>query len=280
MAERAAGRLIVLADNTVSTRGLLAEHGLAYWIEVGARRILFDTGQGLVLRANATALGIDLQAVETVVLSHGHYDHTGGLAAVLGQAPCHVTVHAHPDALLPKFKREQAGARAIGIPPPSLTALSGPHCRTLLSREPVEVAPGVYATGEIPRRHPDEPALESFCLDPEGRRADPLLDDQALFIATDQGTVVLLGCAHAGVINTLDRVVALTDDRPLLAVIGGLHLRSATSDRLAWTVDALRRFHIAKLYPAHCTGAAAAAALWVAFPGQCLAAGVGATLSF
>jgi 7,8-dihydropterin-6-yl-methyl-4-(beta-D-ribofuranosyl)aminobenzene 5'-phosphate synthase len=280
MAERVIVRVTVLADNTVGTRGLLAEHGLALWVEVGDRRLLFDTGQGLVLAANASALGIDLRTLDTVVLSHGHYDHTGGLATVLGQASGRVTVHAHPDALLPKFARDQASARAIGIPAPSLAALSGSRRRLLLSREAVEVAPGVRMTGEIPRRHLDEPTTEAFCLDPDGHHADPLLDDQALFMATGQGTVVLLGCAHAGVINTLDHIAELTGGAPLCAVLGGLHLRAASPARLAWALAALQRFSIVTLCPMHCTGMAATAALWAAFPGHCVPGAVGTTGTF
>jgi 7,8-dihydropterin-6-yl-methyl-4-(beta-D-ribofuranosyl)aminobenzene 5'-phosphate synthase len=274
-------KITILAENTVNRAGLLAEHGLAFWVEAGARRLLLDTGQGLVLQHNANALGVDLRTVDTVVLSHGHYDHTGGLVTVLGQASGHVTVHAHPDALLPKYHREeQAGARAIGIPLPCLTALSGPRCRPLPSREPVEVMPGVCTTGEIPRRRLDEPTTEAFCLDPEGHHADPLLDDQALFIATDRGTVVLLGCAHAGVINTLDHIGDLTGGAPLCAVLGGLHLRAASPERLAWSLAALQRFSGATLCPMHCTGMAATAALWAAFPGHCVPGAVGTTWTF
>jgi 7,8-dihydropterin-6-yl-methyl-4-(beta-D-ribofuranosyl)aminobenzene 5'-phosphate synthase len=280
MAERATIRVTVLASNTVGTRGLLAEHGLAFWVEAGDRRLLFDTGQGLVLAANAKALSIDLQTVDTVVLSHGHYDHTGGLASVLGKTLGCVTVHAHPDALLPKFHREEAGTRSIGIPLPSLTSLSGPRCHLLPSREPVEVMPGVCTTGEIPRRHLDEPTTEPLCLDPEGDHADPLLDDQALFVATGQGTIVLLGCAHAGVVNTLDRIKDLTGNAPLRAVLGGLHLRAASPERLARTLAALQRFAIETLCPMHCTGMAATAALWATFPGGCVPGAVGTTWAF
>lgn len=210
-------RITLLADDTVAARSSRGEHGLCFHVETGDRRILFDTEQGLVLADNARALGIDLGAVDTVVLSHGHYDHTGGLPTVLATARAPVAVHLHPDALQPKYH----GARAIGMPPAARDALKTPACRLIFSREPGEVAPGLFRTGEIPRRHPEEALAEIFHLDPGGITPDPLLDDQSLYFDTPQGTVVLLGCAHAGVIHILEHVQTPTRNRPISAVIEG-----------------------------------------------------------
>lgn len=265
-------RITVLADDTVAARSARGEHGLCFYIESGDRRLLFDTGQGLVLADNAQALAIDLGAVDTIVLSHGHYDHTGGLPTVLAAARNPVAVHAHPDALQPKYH----GARAIGMPPAAREALAGPHCHLIVSGEPGEVAPGIFRTGEIPRMHAEETPEEKFHLDPEGTAPDPLLDDQSLFFPTPQGTVVLLGCAHAGVINILDHVRRLTDNRPLRAVLGGMHLGAASAVRLQWTLDSLRRLAPRLLVPMHCTGMPAAAALWHEFPETCRPGGAGA----
>jgi 7,8-dihydropterin-6-yl-methyl-4-(beta-D-ribofuranosyl)aminobenzene 5'-phosphate synthase len=159
-------------------------------------------------------------------------------------------------------------------------ALLGGQCRFIPSRGSVEVAPSVYATGEIPRLHPEEAITESFCCDPEGRVPDPLLDDQALFLETSQGIVVLLGCAHSGIINTLDFIQELTEGNPLHAVIGGMHLRSASEDRIQWTIRELHRFNLNVLAPMHCTGPKAIAELWTAFPHTCQAVGVGTDFVF
>lgn len=269
-------RLTLLADDTVSARSARGEHGLCFHIEAGERRLLFDTGQGLVLADNVRALGVDLGAVDTVVLSHGHYDHTGGLPTVLAAARAPVVVHLHPDALQPKYH----GARAIGLPPAARDALNATACRLLLSRELGEVAPGIFRTGEIPRRHAEETPEENFHLDPEGQNPDPLLDDQSLFLSTPQGTVVLLGCAHAGVVNILDHVRRLTDNRPVRAVLGGLHLGAASAVRLQWTLDSLRRIAPRLLVPMHCTGPRAIAALWREFPDACRPGGAGAVFDF
>ena len=269
-------RITLLADNTVSVRTARGEHGLCFHIKSGDRRLLFDTGQGLVLSDNACALGIDLGAVDTIVLSHGHYDHTGGLPTVLAAAHAPVAVHAHPDALQLKFH----GARAIGMPPAARDALRTPTCRLLLSREPGEVAPGIFCTGEIPRRHAEETPEEIFHLDSDGQTPDALLDDQSLFLSTPQGTVVLLGCAHAGVMNILDHVRRLTDHRPIRAVLGGMHLGKASAGRLQWTLDSLRRIGPGLLVPLHCTGMPATAALWHEFPNVCRPGGAGAIFEF
>ena len=270
----------LLAENTAEGRGILGEHGLAFWIECAGQRILFDTGQGLVLADNAAARKLDLGALDAVVLSHGHYDHTGGLAQVLAAARRPLPVYAHPGALEPKYRAKASGVYPIGMPVPCLRAARGRAARLSLSTDAVAIAPGIRMTGEIPRIHDEERSQEHFCLDDEGRQDDPVADDQALIVETGTGIVVLLGCAHAGVINTLDRVRDLTDRAPIREVVGGMHLRSATPERLAWTIRELRRFDIASLYPMHCTGFAATAALWQALPGRVQSAGAGTTLTF
>ena len=270
-------KITILADNTVVARNAQGEHGLAFWLETEGRALLFDTGQGLVLADNARALGLDLNAAEAVVLSHGHYDHTGGLASVLRRAVRDVRVYAHPHALLPKYRRGDGRTTDVGMPADSLQALSGPHCRLISSRESKEVLPGVWSTGEVPRRYPEEAMTEPFCRDFEGCETDPLLDDQALFMETGKGVVVLLGCAHAGPINTLDHIQRLTNGRPIRAVLGGMHLGAASPERLAWTIQELRRFDLQQLAPLHCTGMKATAALWNAFPAACCAWGAGST---
>ena len=268
--------ITVLADDTVSARSARGEHGLCFYIESVDRRILFDTGQGLVLADNARALGVDLGLVDTIVLSHGHYDHTGGLPTVLAPARAPVAVHLHPDALQLKYNQ----TRAIGIPPAARDALAGPNVRLVPSRAPGEVAPGLFRTGEIPRPHPEEAPAEIFYLDPEGIIPDALLDDQSLYFDTPQGTVVMLGCAHAGVIHILEHVKTLTRNRPIRAVLGGMHLGSATPARMQWVIDHLRHIAPRLLVPMHCTGPKAIAALWHAFPDACRPGGAGAVCEF
>lgn len=272
--------ITVLADNTVAVSGWLGEHGLAVWIDTGEHSLLFDTGQGAVLSHNASALRMNLDAVDTIVLSHGHYDHIGGLPDVLRVAERPVTVHAHPQALLSKYLCDKSGARLIGMTPETRTMLSGNRCRLVPSEKPTTVGTGIHTTGEIPRRHPEETITERFMHDSECRKPDPLMDDQAIYLETARGTVVVLGCAHAGLVNTLEQVRTLTGNQPIHAVIGGFHLRSASAEHLRWTLKALEAFTIDVLVPLHCTGQKTVAALCSSFPKACQPAGAGSTFIF
>ena len=271
--------ITVLIEDSVSRPILLAEHGLAFWIDTGSHGLLFDTGQSRLILANANELKLDLDAVDSVVLSHGHYDHCGGLADVLANAAGNVTVYAHPRALDPKYRRTETGTRPIGMSIQCRQVLCASRHNLKTVTTPTEIAPGLFLTGEIPRVHPEEQGGAGFCLDAEGRQPDSFLDDQALFMKTPGGTVVVLGCAHAGVINTLAYIRHLTGDQPMHTILGGMHLHSASNERIAWTIASLRRFSIERFYPMHCTGAKAVAALWMAFPGRCFPCGVGTTIN-
>ncbi len=273
-------RVTVLVDNCVQGTDLLAEHGLAFWIEIRGRHLLIDTGQGRVLSHNAQHLGIPLDRLDTVVLSHGHYDHTGGLHQVLQAAP-QARVYAHPAVLGGKYGRKDDGTSSdIGMPSPSSAALRERGEELVWTEGSAEVGGGLFATGEIPCRTDYEDTGGPFFTDGECQQADAILDDQAVFFESRLGTVVLLGCAHAGVINTLQYIRELTDARPIHTVIGGMHLVTASRNRMDRTIEDLRRLDVQRLGPAHCTGVAATAELWNAFPGRCFSCGVGLQIEF
>ncbi|MBN2293971.1 MAG: MBL fold metallo-hydrolase [Pirellulales bacterium] len=275
-------RITVLVENTARGINVLSEHGLAFWIEADGCHILFDTGQGGVLCHNAQCLGIPLHTAEMVAISHGHFDHTGGLSdALVGvnrTTAAGADLFLHPDALNKKYAKEKMPPhREIGIPRLDENDLRKRARKLVFSTEPTQLMKGVYLTGRVPRRNDYEDTGGPFYLDQECTEPDPLLDDQALYIETPVGTVVVLGCAHSGVVNTLDYITDLTGRDHIHAVMGGMHLGRATSQRLLATSEVIRRYGIKKIGTAHCTGAKATSYLWSQFPDECFECCVGAT---
>lgn len=254
--------LTILVDNQ-ARHPLASEHGFALWIQTDGRRILFDTGQGAALPGNAERLGIDLSSADALVLSHGHYDHGGGMPYVLGKNPAMV-VYAHPRVLRSRFAIAEGRIRPVQLPSGAMEALqSHPNARWV--RREVRLGAKIGLTGPIPRPSSFEDPGGPFFLDPAGRFADLVDDELALWIGTPAGLVVCVGCAHAGLINTLHLARRQSGLDRIAAVLGGFHLDSAGASRLEQTVEALRTLALERLFPCHCTGRRAIHALQAAF---------------
>ncbi len=269
--------ITTLVEDTALDGSLLAEHGLSFWIEYGDKRILFDAGQSNILVRNAKTLGINLAEVDAIVLSHGHYDHTGGLPAVLDIAS-KAKIYLHPAATEPKFSRKVLGVKSIGMSHLAKKAVQRRH--VIWTATPAQIFPGMSVTGQVPRINNFEDVGGAFFVDENYLKPDELLDDQTLFIESARGLVVVLGCAHSGVVNVLDYISNLTSRNKIFAVIGGMHLLKASRIRIANTIETFKKYEIQKIVPLHCTGRKATRDLRSAFGDKCSFLSTGGQIIF
>jgi 7,8-dihydropterin-6-yl-methyl-4-(beta-D-ribofuranosyl)aminobenzene 5'-phosphate synthase len=258
--------LTTLSENTASKVGLLAEWGLSILVEVDGYKVLMDTGLDTSAARNAATMGIDLSEVDRIVLSHGHRDHTGGLRHVLNAMRKEIEVIAHPDIWAAKYSRTfSEKAEYAGIPF-AREALESWGAVFRLSGRPVWLTDNIVTTGEIPR-HTDYEKIDPDLLVKEGGklRTDPLRDDLALIIKSLMGLVVVLGCGHRGIINTLHHAQKITGVEQIHMVVGGTHLLHASSEQIDLTIAELKKLDVQKIGLSHCTGLPAASILFQEF---------------
>jgi 7,8-dihydropterin-6-yl-methyl-4-(beta-D-ribofuranosyl)aminobenzene 5'-phosphate synthase len=247
-------RITTLSENTASIGDFLAEWGLSILVETETTKVLLDTGKGHSSVYNADTLGIDLRTIDKIVLSHGHFDHTGGLREILRRMNKKVDVLAHPDVWQSKFSvREGETPKYIGIPFHQCE-LENLGASFILTEKPVQIDGSIMTTGEVPMITPFE-EVDTMLFVKEGSelKPDKVLDDRALIVKTDAGLTIVLGCAHRGMLNTIYHARQLTGEHRIYAVIGGSHLIRASEERLWQTIDALRETGVQKLGLCHCT---------------------------
>lgn len=277
-------KITILCENrTCITQGITGEHGFCALIEKNGEKLLLDTGQGLSLIPNARTLDIRLDNISKIVLSHGHYDHTGGLAKLPLQKN-QVTIYAHPDVFNNKHsvKKDSKGDtyKFIGIKQTKEELESRLNARFVFTRHFTPITGQIFFSGEIPRIT-DFETFDSRLLikTHDGYLPDQLLDDASLLIETDSGPVILTGCAHAGIVNVMNHFSNQTGHKTFYAVIGGTHLGFLNSpDQLEKTMDAFDLFHVEKLAVSHCTGNEAAAACYHRFKDRFAFANAGWTI--
>jgi len=258
-------KIICVVDNAVKRSSQFwGEHGLSFWIDSGEKVVLFDSGQsGSVLINNLIELGLRSKKVAALTLSHAHYDHSGGLESIFADNPG-LPLYANPDLLRPRFSLQDGDYVDIGMPinRRKLTQLTD----LTLSAEPVEVLPGLWTSGEINKRNEQEGrSPQHFVPADGGWQPDPYRDDMSMVIEAKEGLILVCGCCHAGLLNTMAHVRRVFQ-RPITVVMGGSHLVSADDDYLQHVIDVLREdYHPIRFYLNHCTGERAIIALSNAF---------------
>ncbi len=238
----------VLIENTVNSKGLLAEHGLSFYIQKDGKNFIFDTGQGLGLRNNCRQMRVDLENVSSVILSHGHYDHTGGVGTLLDINP-NLTFRSHPDVLNKKYKVQGKEYIEIGMPEEIKNKLSG---NIVLNRETTEIEDFIYLSGELPQGHfKNQEGI--FKIWNDGYVEDTFRDEQALYIKTPKGLVVFSGCSHNRIIETLQYIKGITGEK-IYVLMGGLHLNGLEDEELIKIVGEMEELEVDSFLLCHCTG--------------------------
>jgi len=277
-------KLTVLIEDSLSAskkaRGLEAKHGLSILVEVTRPKfsILMDAGPSSdTLLRNMEILGMRPEKIDAIFLSHGHYDHTGGLLGILKEMSKSVPIIAHPDIFNPKFKLTPS-LRYIGPPskPQELESFGG---ILLLAKNPIRIIKGVATTGHIERVTPYERPQGFWAVENDEFLEETMPDDQALILNLgDEGIVVISGCAHAGIINTIRHAQKLMGVKRIHAVVGGFHLVDSREERIKATIDDLAEIDPRFIYPCHCTGSKAIQRLTETFKKRCRRLGTGDTI--
>ena len=247
-----------MSENAGGIGDLIGEWGLSILIETDAINVLLDTGKSISATYNANALGIDLSSIDKIVLSHSHADHTGGLREVLRRIRrSEVEIIAHPDVWALRYRSRPSQADQFAGIPFQRQELESFGAAFNLTAKPTKLTDNIMTTGEIPMVTNFE-TIESgdtrFIKEDTGFRPDEILDDRAIIINTEQGLVVITGCAHRGIINTLYHAQQITGVKIIHTVIGGAHLFTASEHRIRRTIIALKDLNIQRLGLCHCTG--------------------------
>jgi 7,8-dihydropterin-6-yl-methyl-4-(beta-D-ribofuranosyl)aminobenzene 5'-phosphate synthase len=250
-----ANKLIcVLNDNVPPDSNLHCEHGLSFWIENEDNVLLFDTGQtASVLSHNLNMLGLPLESINKIALSHGHDDHTGGLDLFFEQ-PKQILLYANQDFFTRRYSYRKKEYREISSPFDK-DELSK-HFFLHLQDKPIELMPNLWTSGKIVKRPEKMGASEHHYIKPQDEYLpDPYADDLSLILKTKSGLVLICGCCHAGLLNTLYHIEE-TFQQPVQTVIGGSHLVSFQNNDLDHVIEIIReKYPDTQFYLNHCTGA-------------------------
>jgi 7,8-dihydropterin-6-yl-methyl-4-(beta-D-ribofuranosyl)aminobenzene 5'-phosphate synthase len=253
---------VLIEDYAGYDSGLLAQHGVSFYVEArsGERKLnlLFDTGQSAEpLLNNMARLKVDPTAIDLIVLSHCHYDHTGGLLGALQAIGSkRLPVIAHPEIFRQHFGEKPVFSTFGLMPAVSERSIKEAGGDLILSADPLTLLDGITTSGEIEGRVAIEQTstLEAFTIK-EGRKVpDTIADDLSLFFKTAAGLVILTGCSHAGILSITAAAKEVTGMQEVAAIIGGFHLIGASSERIMQTAKTFSQLQNLQVYTGHCTG--------------------------
>ncbi|MDA3895060.1 MAG: MBL fold metallo-hydrolase [Desulfobacteraceae bacterium] len=279
-------RVTVLCENTIGVtmpQGLVGEHGLSFLIEED-HSVLYDTGQGMGILNNLGLMGKNVNAIDKIIISHGHYDHTGGLMPVLKQRASGVPVYIHSDAFQNKIAYIETPDENFEIP------IGFQHTKKDYEACGAEfrfidhftkIDEHIYAISDIERPKGWKTwDVRLKYKDGEAIYDDPFNDDLSLLLETGSGPVVLLGCAHAGVVEILNDLSAKTGHTEFHAVIGGTHLGSAPETYVNKAMETFKQYHVKVVGTSHCTGFHVSAKIMSQFKNEFVLANVGSVFDF
>lgn len=252
----------ILVENTAPVPPLVGEYGFAALVQVDDKTIIFDTGSNDAIFTNSNILGVNLAEADEIAISHGHFDHTGAAVPIIKKFGIK-KLYAHSGIF---------AKRVIlfnGQPIRDIGSVFGPKdieesgAELVFCNEFCEISPGVYLSGEVPRKNDFEHIEENFVIEENGQYIDDkLMDDMAMIIDHPNGLIIIAGCSHSGMINIIDHAVEKTGKSKIQAFIGGTHLHSAPPERIEKTIVALENYDIPKIVVSHCTGFYPAAKLY------------------
>jgi len=277
-------KITVLSDNNTDNIKLKNEHGLSLIINFENKNILFDCSQTAAFIENADVLNIDLKKIDKIILSHGHYDHTGGLKELLVKLNRNIDVYAHPLIFEKKYSIGSGQSEKNDTPIESRYIGSKFDKETyerygakfILNSQPFYLSEGLILTGLIPMENDFEKVEESFykkitiAQNEDCFIKDNMEDDNSLILKDASSIAIITGCAHRGIINIINYAIKLTGIKKIKAVIGGFHLKNSGENLIERTISELSKFDIDLIVPMHCTGSYASKKIKEEFGSRCI----------
>ncbi|QGT99284.1 Metal-dependent hydrolases of the beta-lactamase superfamily II [Candidatus Syntrophocurvum alkaliphilum] len=273
----------ILVENTAPMPSVIGEYGFAALVTVNNENYLIDTGNGDAIFKNASAMGENLNEVSNLIISHGHFDHTGAVSSLLKMGGIK-KIYAHSAVFSKRYIVTEDDKKDIGSCF-SLEEVQTNNAEMIFTDNFTQIAPNIYLTGAVPRNNDYEDvgsfAGGSFKTEHNGNLVDDTLpDDIALIIDHPDGLIIISGCAHSGIVNIINYAIEKTGRKKILSFIGGTHLMTASDERINKTIEFLKTCNFSQIIPCHCTGFYSAAKLYSALGNKIIKGEAGMTFRY